>query len=125
VTLDQPGAFYSRAPGSEPQLAKADARQIAEWARETEVAADGPAAAVGGSWRVVAAVLPTRDAALQLNRALRAAGYPAEVVLKDGYIAVQVPGLAGEAQARALMAKLRAIKGVEMPTVHPMGAANS
>ena len=120
VTLDQPLDFYQKPRDGTPVVARVDQRQIEEWSRETEIAASGPAARVGGQWRVVAAIVPTRDAALALNRALRASGYPAEIATKDGFIAVHVPGLAGEAEARALMAGLRAVKGVEMPTVHPM-----
>jgi hypothetical protein len=120
VTLAEPGAFYQKPRDGPPVVASVDSRQIEEWSRETELADDGPAAQAAGDWRVVVAVVPTRDAALVLNRRLRAAGYPAEVASKDGYIAVHIPGLAGESQARALMARLRTVEGVEMPTVHPM-----
>jgi hypothetical protein len=122
VTLDQPLDFYQKPRDGEPKVAKVDAKQIEEWARETEISPGGAAARVGGSWRVVAAVVPSRDQALVVNRTLRANGYPSEITSKDGHIAVHIPGLAGEAEARALMANLRGIKGVEMPTVHPMQA---
>ena len=124
VTLDQPLDFYQKPRGGEPQVAKVDPKQIEDWSRETEISHDGPAARVAGQWRVVAAVLPTRDEALALNRALRANGYPSEIASKGGFIAVQVPHLAGEAEARALVSNLRQIQGVAMPTVHPMLPAN-
>jgi hypothetical protein len=123
VTLDQPLDFYQKPRDGEPQVAKVDQKQIDEWSRETEISSDGPAARVGGQWRVVVAVVGARDEALALNRTLRANGYPSEITSKDGYIAVHVPNLAGEAEARALMANLRQIKGVGMPTVHPMQPA--
>jgi hypothetical protein len=120
LTLDQPLDFYQKARDGAPQVAKVDQKQVEEWARETEISADGPAARAGGPWRVVAAVLPTRDQALALNRTLRANGYPSEITSREGYIAVHVPGLAGETEARALMSNLRTIEGVDLPTVHPM-----
>lgn len=120
VTLDQPLDFYQKARDGEPQVAKVDQKQIDQWSRETEISPDGPAARVGGQWRVVAAVVNSRDEALVVNRNLRANGYPSEITSRSGYVAVHVPGLAGESQARALMANLRGVKGVSMPTVHPM-----
>lgn len=118
VTLDQPLDFYQKPREGAPSVAKVDAKQVEEWSKETEVEAGGPAAEAGGKWRVVAAAKPQRDAALKLNRELRRAGYPAEISQKDKVYLVQVTRLAGEAQARALMAKIRDIPGVDMPTVH-------
>lgn len=118
VTLDQPLDFYQKPRGEAPSVAKVDPKQVEQWARETEVADDGPAARVGGRWRVVAAVFPRRDEALRMQREMRSRGYPAEVATREGRFAVQVRGLAGEAQARALVANLREVPGVELPTVH-------
>ncbi len=118
VTLEQPLDFYQKPREGAPEVAKADARQVEEWSRETEVSADGAAARSGGRWRVVAAVKPKRDEARTLVRDLRAAGYPAQAITQGGYFVVQVGGLAGEPQARALMSNIRALKGVVLPTVH-------
>jgi hypothetical protein len=118
VTLDQPLDFYQKPRDGDPSVAKVDEKQIAEWARETEIAKDGPAARVGGKWAVRAATGRSRDEALALNRALRAAGYPSEVVVREGHT-VQVGGLAGEDEARALMANLRALKGTDIPVILP------
>ena len=118
VTLDQPLDFYQKPRDGIPEVAKVDARQVEEWSRETEISADGAAAGPGGRWRVVAAVNPKRDDAMALRGMLRGAGYPAEVVAKEGHFLVQVGGLSGEPQARALMANLRGMKGVALPTVH-------
>jgi hypothetical protein len=120
VTLDQPLDFYQKPRGGAPAVAKVDEKQIAVWALETEISKDGPAARVGGKWRVTAAEFPTRDAALALNRTLRASGYPAEVTGRDASFTVAVSGLAGESEARALMANLRSVKGVEAPTINPV-----
>lgn len=117
VTLDQPLDFYQKPRDGKPEVAKVDAKQVEEWAKETEVEAGGPAAQANGRWRVVAAAKP-RDEALKLNRELRRAGYPSEIVQKDKVYLVQVTRLAGEPEARALMAKIRGVPGVDMPTVH-------
>lgn len=118
VTLDQPLDFYQKPRDGAPQVARVDRKQIDEWARETEISTDGAAASVGGRWRVVAGVKPKRDDAMALRGMLRGAGYPAEVVAKKGYFLIQVAGLAGEPQARAVMANLRGMNGVALPTVH-------
>jgi hypothetical protein len=71
-----------------------------------------------GTWRVIVAIYPDRDSALALNRAIRAAGYPSEVVgLDDGRTSVQLKGFGSEGEARAAMANLRAIRGVNTPSV--------
>lgn len=123
VTLDKPLDFYQKPRDGDPVVAKVDAKQVEEWSRETALSADGPVAKAGGQWRVVAAVFSNRDDALALNRSLRANGYPSEIASKQGYIAVHVPNLAGEPEARALMSNLRNVKGVSMPTVEPMRAS--
>jgi len=120
VTLDTPFDFYQKPRDGAPEVAKVDAKQVEIWSRETEIAADGAAARVGGGWRVVAEIFGGRDAALALNRTLRASGYPSEIVVQDKRFVVQVPNLAGEREARALMANLRGVRGVEIPTVSPM-----
>ncbi|HSN21233.1 MAG TPA: FecR domain-containing protein [Usitatibacter sp.] len=124
VTLDQPRDFYQKPRDGEPVLARVDAAQVETWSRETEIPADGGAATVGGTWRVVASKFQRRDTALALRSRLRAAGYPAQVIdEKNGVFVVQVPGLAGELQARAVMANLRGIEGVTIPSVGAMGGA--
>jgi cell division septation protein DedD len=121
VTLDNPRDFYQKPRGGEAAVARVDAKQVETWSAETEIAPDGPAARVGGAWRVIASKFERRDAALALGRRLRAAGYPAHVVDEEnGVFVVQIPGLAGEAEARSLMAKLRGIAGVTIPSVGPI-----
>ena len=119
VTLDQPLDFYQRPRGGEPQVAKVDDKQVAIWAQETEMQADGAVGRVGGAYAVTAAAFPSRDEALVMNRRVRAAGYPSEVASGDGAFLVQVTGLAGENEARALMANLRSIPGIQMPVIQP------
>jgi hypothetical protein len=118
VTLDQPLDFYQKPLDAAPSVAKVDPRTLEQWAAETELSADGAGASPQGRWRVVAAVKRERDAALNLNRRLRAAGYPAEIAKKDNHFAVQVVRLAGEKEAHALMAMIRGMEGVDLPTLH-------
>lgn len=121
VMLDQPLDFYQKPRDGAPEVSKVDAKQIEAWSAETEISADGPAARAGGRWRVVAAKYERRDPALAMNRQLRAAGYPAEISGPDaGIFSVQVRGLGGEREARALMANLRGLPGITIPAVSEM-----
>ncbi len=123
VTLDHPRDFYRKPRDGPPAVGRVDRSQVERWSAETEIAADGPVGRIGGTWRVVASKFARRDSALALNRALRADGYPAQVIDEhNGIFAVQVPDLAGEAQARSLMANLRGVPGVSIPSVSPMGS---
>ena len=120
VTLDTPLDFYQKPRDGAPAVAKVDAKQVEEWAQETEISKTGAAARAGGTWRVQAASVANRDDARALVRTLRAGGYPAEVVAApDGSFTVQVAGLAGETEARALIGKIRDVKGVSTPEVIP------
>ena len=119
VTLDQPLDFYQKPRDGAPSVAKVDQKQIDAWSRETAISSDGPAARAGGKWRVMAASFRTRDEALALNRTLRGGGYPSEVTPRESAFAVVIPGLAGESEARALMANLRTVSGILVPVVIP------
>ena len=118
VNLDQPLDFYQKPRDGTPEVAKVDPKQVEQWAAETEISKGGAAATAQGRWRMVAAVKKNRDEARALRSALRAAGYPAEMHQKDNFFIVQVVGLTGEPEARALMAGVRDITGVSLPTVH-------
>jgi hypothetical protein len=118
VALAQPLEFYQRPRDGVPEVSMADAAQVAQWARETEMAADGAAAAVDGRWKVIAAKYETRNRALAMSRELRAHGYPAQVSgPEEGIFSVHIPWMSGEMQARALMADLRSIRGITVPKV--------
>ncbi len=117
VTLDKPLDFYQYPRGGKPEVAKVDPKQLEIWGAETEIPRDGASARPGGKWRVVVALFETRDKALAFNRLVRANGYPAEVAKAEEKFAVQVPGLASEADARSLMGNLRSIRGVVLPHV--------
>lgn len=119
ATLADPLDFYRKKTGQGPVIAKVDPEKVKEWAAETELEKDGPVGRVGGTWRVIAAAVGTRDEALALNRRVRASGYPSTVSAtpSDKVFVVQLTGFAGENEARAAMANLRAIPGVTSPSV--------
>lgn len=118
VRLDKPLDFYQLPRGGEPAVDKVSEAQLAEWALETEMQADGAVGKAGGAWRVVAARTAQRNDALALGRSLRAAGFPARLVEEGpGSFATVVAGLESEAAAKALAANLRASGGVAEPLV--------
>lgn len=118
VRLDKPLDFYQLPRGGEPAVDKVSEAQLAEWALETEMQADGAVGKAGGAWRVVAARTAQRNDALALGRSLRAAGFPARLVEEGpGSFATVVAGLESEAAAKALAANLRASGGVAEPVV--------
>ena len=125
VTLDQPRDFYQRAREGEPKVGRVDEEQVRTWAKETEIEPGGAAARRGGRWSVIASKFYNRSQALALSRELRARGYPAEVVAAGDVQRVQIPGLADEAAARAVMANIRGAPGVAIPSISEPGAQPS
>jgi len=118
VTLDKPLDLYQVPRDAAAEVTRSDQKTVDDWAVETELSEDGPAAERGGRWRTVAAVKRQRDEARALMRTLRAAGFPGEVVAKEDYFIVQVSGLASEAAARGLVAAIRTLPGAELPSAH-------
>jgi len=121
VTLDKPLDFYQRARDGGPQLGRVDEKQVQEWAKETEIAPGAGAARQGGRWTVIVSKYYERNRALAVSRELRARGYPAEVRAdkgeKEQVQRVEVRGLADEAAARAVMASVRDMPGVTIPSI--------
>lgn len=121
VTLGKPLDFFTRKRDAAPVVDRVAPAKVEEWAQETELQREAAVGRIGGRWRVVAGVFPTRPEAQALHRALRSEGYPTEVIGPEvGPYAVQVPGLAGEIEARSLMSSLRSFRGVSLPSVLPM-----
>lgn len=121
LTLARPLDAYQRKGDAAPAVAKVDAAKVGEWTQETDVQKDAAVGRIGGRWRVIAGVFASRAEAAGLNRMLRGEGYPAEVTGGgSGPFAVQVPGFAGESEARALIGSLRSFRGVTLPSVMPM-----
>jgi cell division septation protein DedD len=119
VALDKPLDLYQKPRDAAPSVVGISQQQLEELAKETDLPPDGASARVGGDFRVTAAAFPSRDDALAMNRRVRSYGYPSEVASRDGAFLVQVGGLADESSARALMAGLRTIPGIQMPVIQP------
>lgn len=121
VRLDQPLQFYQRDRGVTAPVAFVDPAQLAEWAKETEIAAGTGAAKRGGRYRVTLARADTQEGALAVYDQLRAAGYaasilPAMVEGKRVYF-VRLTQLPSRAEADALAASLKGRYGIAEPRV--------
>jgi hypothetical protein len=62
----------------------------------------------GGRWRTVVAQPGSEAAGVALRARLQAAGYPAELVVRQGRYEVRINQLATQADAQAVLARLRA-----------------
>ena len=121
VVMDKPLQFYQRTKGQTQPVSFVDAKQLAEWAKETEIEAGKGAARRGGGWKVVLATVEDQNAALEVYDRVREAGYAAEIrpskeAEKRTY-AVRIAGLPSKAEAEALAAQLRGRNGVAEPRV--------
>jgi sporulation related protein len=121
VTMDQARQFYQRDKGQTQPVGLVDPVQLAQWARETEIAEGQGAARSGGKWRVTLAQVESQTEALAVYDTLRTAGFAAEIFpTKAGekrvYL-VRISRLASKADAEALAAQLRGTAGVQEPKV--------
>jgi cell division septation protein DedD len=121
VTMDQPRQFYRRDQGQTQPVGFVDPVQLAQWARETEIAEGAGAARQGGKWRVTLARASTQATALELYDRLRDAGYPARIhptaAAERRLYLVQISQLQSRADAEALREQLRGMAGVVDPKV--------
>jgi len=121
VTMDQARQFYQREKGQAKPIGFVEPAQLAQWARETEIADGQGAARRGGKWRVTLARADSQSEALAVYDQLRTAGYAAEIhAAKAGakrvYL-VRISRLPTKGDAEALAAQLRGMHGVEEPRV--------
>ncbi len=121
VVMDQPRQFYRREKGKTQPLAFVDPKQLAEWAKETDVAPGGGAATRGGKWKLTLARAGSQREAFSVYDRVRAAGYAAEIhPAREGagrvYL-VRIGQLPSKAEAEALAARLRGQFGVSEPQV--------
>ena len=121
VRLDQPLQFYQRDRGTTAPVSFVDPAQLAEWAKETEIAAGTGASKRGGRYRVTLARADTQEGALAVYDQLRTAGYaasilPAMVEGKRVYF-VRLTQIPSKAEAEALAASLKGKYGIAEPKV--------
>jgi hypothetical protein len=121
VAMNEPRQFYQRVKGETQPVGFVEPTQLAQWARETEIAEGRGAARRGGRWKVTLARAETQKAALEVYDRLRDAGYAAEIFpVKSGaghdYL-VRISRLTSKADAEALAEQLRGTAGVQEPNV--------
>jgi hypothetical protein len=109
--LDQPLQFFQSTRTAPPEpISFLDPKQLAEWAKETDIP-EGTGASAKGAWRVVVAGFSSREALQSSRRALSAAGYPVESATGTAN-ALSISGQASEAEALRLAAQLKSTFGL-------------
>ena len=104
LRLDQPLQFFQSTRTAPPEpIGFVDAKQIAVWAKETDIE-DGKGSSANGAWNVSIGGFSTRDNMLVVSRTLRDAGYP---VNKAANNTLNITRLTSEAEAVALAAILK------------------
>ncbi len=121
VLMSEPRQFYQRLKGQTQPVGFVDPVQLAQWARETELAEGRGATRSDGRWKLTLASAATQAEALEVYDRLRDAGYAAEIFpTKDNgarvYL-VRISRLATKEDAEALAEQLRGTAGVEEPKV--------
>ena len=117
VVMDQPRQFYRRDKGKTQPIGLVEAKQLAQWAIETDIEAGKGALRRGGRFSVELASDETRNAVLPVHEQLRKAGYPAQIAQrKDGdrvLYTVRIRQLPSRDEAQALANQLKGKFGVK------------
>jgi len=121
VTMNQPRQFYVRDKGKTQPVGLVEAKQLEQWALETDIQAGKGALRSGGRFGVQLAAADKRDALVSIQKKLNDAGYPAEIAQrKEGaqltYI-VRIRQLPSREEAQALADQLKGKFGVKEPRV--------
>jgi len=120
-TLNQPLQFYRRLDAKTQPVGFIDAKQLAQWAQETEIEEGKGAARAGGRFSILLASAADQRVALGLYDELRNAGYPAEILpRREGeqvlYI-IRIRQLPTRAEAQALANSLKGKFGITEPKI--------
>jgi hypothetical protein len=113
VTMDQPRQFYRREKGKTEPVGMVEARQLAEWALETDIGAGKGALRRGGTFSVALLKSSQQREANAVRDELRAAGYPAEVVSDKQMHTVRIRHLPTREEAQVLADALEGKFGVK------------
>jgi len=121
VKLDQPLQFYRRVDAKAQPVGTIDAKQLGEWAKETEIDDGKGVARAGGRFSLMLATADDQNGALALYDQLRDAGYPAEILpRKDAdkvYYIVRIRQLPTRAEAQAVGNQLKGRFGITDPRI--------
>lgn len=109
IALEKPGAFWVVFTGQpEKPAGQATPDQLAKFIGQAEMQPGQGVLLQGGRWRAVAATLPNVADAVALRKRLQAAGYPADMVVKDGRHEVRISRFATREDAEAVVKRLLA-----------------
>jgi hypothetical protein len=109
IELEKPGAFWVVFTGQpEKPAGQATPDQLAKFIGQAEMQPGQGVLLQGGRWRAVAATLPRMTDAAALRTRLQSAGYPADMVAKDGRHEVRISQLATREDAEAVVKRLQA-----------------
>ncbi len=108
VVLDKPGAFWAVFTGeAEKPAGQATPDQLAKFIGQAEMQPGQGIVLQGGRWRTVAGSMPSGVQANALRTKMQAAGYPAEVVARDGRFEVRINQLATREDAETVLKQLQ------------------
>jgi cell division septation protein DedD len=117
VKMDQPRQFYRREKGKTQPVGLVEAKQLEQWASETEIESGKGALRRGGRFTVQLAAEDKQEAARAIRRRLNEAGYAAEIApRKEGdkiVHVVRIRQLPSREEAQALANRLKGKYGVE------------
>lgn len=109
IELDKPGAFWVVFTGQPEKPAdQATPAQLAKFIGQAEMQAGSGVLLQGGRWRTVAASLSSVAEVAALRTRLQTAGYPADMLAKDGRHEVRISQLATREDAEAVLKRLKA-----------------
>ncbi|QCB45455.1 FecR family protein [Hydrogenophaga sp. PAMC20947] len=109
IELGQPGAFWvTRTGQSEQPAGQATPRELMKFIAQAELKAGTGVLLEGGRWRTVAGLHRSAGAGSTQRDRLQAAGYPADMVEKQGRYEVRINDLATQADAQSVLARLQA-----------------
>ncbi|WP_291015117.1 FecR family protein [Hydrogenophaga sp.] len=109
IALDQPGAFWVTFTGQPEQPpGQATPLQLAQFIDQADLRPGSGILLQGGRWRTVVAQPASEAAGVAMRVSLQAAGYPAELVVRQGRHEVRINQLATQADAQAVLTRLKA-----------------
>lgn len=125
IALTKPGAFWVVFTGQpEKPAGQATPDQLAKFIGQADLSPGSGVLVQGGRWRAVLGMMPTAARAAELRTRLAQAGYPAEVMAKDGRFEVRINQFATEQDARHVIDRLAAQDGMGLREPRVALAAN-
>ena len=109
IDLGHPGAFWVTRTGQpDGPAGQATPQELMKFIAQAELKAGTGVLLEGGRWRTVAGLHTSASAGSSQRQRLQAAGYPADMVEKQGRFEVRISEFATEADARSVLERLQA-----------------